>query len=47
MKKEVYKKIKDDLPENLRKDVEKYGLESFEFGKVLERIIKEGVIIAK
>ena len=31
MKKEVYEKIKDDLPENLRKDVEKYGLESFEF----------------
>ena len=31
MKKGVYEKIKDDLPENLRKDVEKYGLESFEF----------------
>ncbi len=31
MKKEVYEKIKDDLPKNLRKDVEKYGLESFEF----------------
>ena len=31
MKKEAYEKIKDDLPENLRKDVEKYGLESFEF----------------
>ena len=31
MKKEVYEKIKDDLPENLRKDIEKYGLESFKF----------------
>ncbi len=31
MKKEVYEKIKDDLPEKLRKDIEKYGLENFEF----------------
>jgi len=31
MKEEVYEKIKDDLPEKLRKDVEKYGLENFEF----------------
>ncbi len=31
MKKEEYEKIKDDLPENLRRDIEKYGLESFEF----------------
>ena len=31
MKKEVYEKIKDDLPENLRKDVEKYGLGSWFF----------------
>ena len=31
MKEEVYEKIKDDLPEKLRKDVEKYGLENFDF----------------
>lgn len=31
MKKEIYEKIKDDLPEQLIKDIEKYGLESFEF----------------
>lgn len=31
MKKEIYEKIKDDLPENLKKDIEKYGLENFEF----------------
>ncbi len=31
MKKEVYEKIKDDLPENLIKDIEKYGLENFDF----------------
>ena len=31
MKKEVYEKIKDDLPENLRKVIEKYGLENFDF----------------
>jgi len=31
MKEEVYEKIKDDLPEKLRKDIEKYGLENFDF----------------
>ena len=31
MDKEVYEKIKDDLPEQLRKDIEKYGLENFDF----------------
>ncbi len=31
MKKEVYEKIKDDLPEKLRKDIEKYGLESYDY----------------
>ena len=31
MDKETYEKIKDDLPEQLRKDIEKYGLENFEF----------------
>ncbi|KKK44021.1 hypothetical protein LCGC14_0774950 [marine sediment metagenome] len=31
MKKEIYEKIKDDLPENLRKDIEKLGLENFSF----------------
>jgi len=31
VKKELYEKIKGSLPENLKKDIEKYGLESFEF----------------
>ena len=31
MKKEEYEIIKDDIPEKLRKDIEKYGLENFEF----------------
>ncbi len=31
MKKEDYEIIKDDLPEELRKDIEKYGLENFDF----------------
>lgn len=31
MDKEVYEKIEDDLPEELRKDIEKYGLENFDF----------------
>lgn len=31
MKKEEYEKIKDKMPENLRNDIEKYGLENFEF----------------
>jgi len=31
MKKEIYEKIKKDLPEQLIKDIEKYGLENFEF----------------
>jgi len=31
MDKEVYEKIKDDLPEQLRKDIEKYSLENFDF----------------
>ena len=31
MDKEIYEKIKDDLPEQLRKDVEEYGLDNFEF----------------
>ncbi|MFX1500306.1 MAG: hypothetical protein ACFFDH_04995 [Promethearchaeota archaeon] len=31
MKKEIYEKIKDELPEKLKNDIEKYGLENFEF----------------
>lgn len=31
LKKEIYEKIKDDLPENIKEDIEKYGLENFEF----------------
>ncbi len=31
MKKEIYEKIKDGLPEKMKKDIEKYGLESFSF----------------
>ncbi len=31
MKKEVYEKIKNELPEELRKDIEKCGLENFDF----------------
>ena len=31
MDKEVYEKIKNDLPPELIKDIEKYGLENFEF----------------
>jgi len=31
MDKEIYEKIKDSLPEQLRKDVEKYGSDNFEF----------------
>ena len=31
MDKEVYKKIKNDLPPEMIKDIEKYGLENFEF----------------
>lgn len=31
MDKEVYEKIKDDLPEQLRQDIEKFGLENFDF----------------
>ena len=31
LKKEIYEKIKDELPEKLRKDIEKYGLENFNF----------------
>ena len=31
MKREVYEKIKDDLPEQLIKDIETYGLEHFSF----------------
>ena len=27
----MYEKIKDELPEKLRKDIEKYGLENFSF----------------
>lgn len=36
MKKEVYEKIKDELPENLRMDIEKYGLENFSFRYLLK-----------
>jgi len=35
MKKEIYEKIKNDLPEKLIKDIEKYGLENFKF-KILD-----------
>ncbi len=31
MDKEIYEKIKNDLPEQLRKDIDEYGLENFEF----------------
>ena len=31
MKEEVYEKIKDDIPENLIKDIEKCGLENFSY----------------
>jgi len=31
MDKEVYEKIKKDLPPEMIKDIEKYGLENFEF----------------
>jgi len=31
MDKDIYEKIKDDLPEQLRKDIEEYGLDNFEF----------------
>ena len=31
MDKEIYEKIKNDLPEQLRKDIEEYGLDNFEF----------------
>jgi len=31
MDKEIYEKIKDDLPEQLRQDIEKYDLENFDF----------------
>ena len=31
MDKEVYEKIKDELPEQLIRDIEKFGLENFEF----------------
>ncbi len=31
MDKEIYEKIKDDLPEQLRKDNEEYVLDNFEF----------------
>jgi len=29
--KELYEKIKNDLPEQLRQDIEKFGLENFDF----------------
>lgn len=31
MDKKIYEKIKDELPEQLRKDIEEYGLDNFEF----------------
>ena len=31
MKKEIFEKIKGDLPPRMLKDIEKYGLESFTF----------------
>ena len=31
MDEEIYEKIKDDLPEQLIQDIEKYGLENFDF----------------
>lgn len=31
MDKELYEKIKNDLPEQLRQDIEKFGLENFDF----------------
>jgi hypothetical protein len=29
--KEIYEKIREDLPEQLRQDIEKFGLENFDF----------------
>ena len=34
MDKELYKKIKNDLPEQLRQDIEKFGLENFDIEMV-------------
>ncbi len=31
MDKDLYEKIKGDLPEQLRQDIEKFGLENFDF----------------
>jgi len=31
MKEEVYEKIRNELPEKFRKDIEKYGLKNFDF----------------
>ncbi|MHA2288790.1 MAG: hypothetical protein ACXABG_08380 [Promethearchaeota archaeon] len=31
MDKEIYEKIREDLPEQLRQDIEKFGLENFDF----------------
>lgn len=36
MKKEIYEKIKDEIPEKLKKDIEKYGLENFKFENKFE-----------
>ena len=41
MKKEIYEKIKDDLPENLKNDVEKDGLGKFSIEILDSTAIKE------
>ena len=41
MDKEVYEKIKGDLPEQLRQDIEKFGLENFDFEIVDSASTKE------
>ncbi|KKM90684.1 hypothetical protein LCGC14_1236200 [marine sediment metagenome] len=39
MKEEVYEKINDDLPENLRDDIKKYGLENYRKKYLVELLI--------
>jgi len=40
MKREIYEKIKNDLPEQLIKDIETYGLEHFAF-KIIDSAEKQ------
>ena len=41
MDKELYEKIKNDLPKQLRQDIEKFGLENFDFEIVDSATTKE------